>query len=107
MKLFKRKSVRKIKSEMNRIKIEMDKLYITPFMPKENYTVWNEKPSDSIAELAFLLPEEKPGDFEASFNSIMLDKLRDAVRERKIEVAKNMYNYKPIEEPEDNEVEDA
>jgi hypothetical protein len=31
----------------------------------------------------------------------------EKVRERKIEVAKNMYNYKPIEEPEDNEVEDA
>ena len=42
MKLFKRKSVRKIKSEMNRIKIEMDKLYITPFMPKENFILWND-----------------------------------------------------------------
>ena len=61
----------------------------------------------SAVDLIRAATEEKPRDFEASFNSIMLDKLRDAVRERKIEVAKNMYNYKPIEEPEDNEVEDA
>lgn len=61
----------------------------------------------SAVDLIRAATEEKPGDFEASFNSIMLDKIRDAVRERKIEVAKNMYNYKPIEEPEDNEVEDA
>lgn len=61
----------------------------------------------STVDLIRAATEEKPGDFESSFNSIMLDKLRDAVRERKIEVAKNMYNYTPIEDLEDNEVEDA
>lgn len=61
----------------------------------------------SSVKLLRAASEEKPSDFEMNFNNLMLDKIRDAVRERKIEVAKNMYNYKPIEKVEYDEVEDV
>jgi|TARA_R110000851_G_scaffold141324_2_gene279211 hypothetical protein len=63
--------------------------------------------TSSTVDLLKAATEEKPGDFESAFNNIILDKLRDTVRDKKIEVAKNMYNYTPIEAPEDNEVEDV
>tara|TARA_R110002096_G_scaffold44004_11_gene118545 strand:- start:35830 stop:36030 length:201 start_codon:yes stop_codon:yes gene_type:complete len=63
--------------------------------------------TSSTVDLLKAATEEKPGDFESTFNNIILDKLRDTVRDKKIEVAKNMYNYTPIEAPEDNEVEDV
>jgi len=42
MKLFKRRSTRKIKSEMNRIKTEIDAIYTAPFMTKENFDRWSD-----------------------------------------------------------------
>jgi len=42
MKLFKRKSARKIKSEIERINQEMSTLYTDPFMTKTNFDMWSD-----------------------------------------------------------------
>jgi len=59
MKLFKRKSVRKIKSEMNRIKTEMDKVeYTKPFMKNQDFVLWNDYNSKLVA-LEWVLKERE------------------------------------------------
>jgi len=42
MNLFRRRSVREIKSEMNRIKTEIDAIYTAPFMTKKNFDRWSD-----------------------------------------------------------------
>lgn len=54
---------------------------------------------------------QKPIEFEAAFNDIVLDRIRDAVENKKIEVAKQLYGYEsdvaddqePSEEEENGE----
>jgi hypothetical protein len=38
---------------------------------------------------------QKPLEFETAFNDIVLDRIRDAVENKKIEVAKQLYGYEP------------
>lgn len=45
---------------------------------------------------------ESPSDFQSAFASVVLDRIADAIEAKKIEVAKNYFNY---EEPEANSAE--
>jgi thioredoxin-like negative regulator of GroEL len=44
---------------------------------------------------------QKPIEFEAAFNDIIIDRIRDAVEAKKIEVAQQLYNYEPEAENDD------
>lgn len=46
---------------------------------------------------------ESPSEFQAAFNAAVLDKISDAVQAKKIEVAKNYFNYEedPVEDSEE------
>jgi hypothetical protein len=46
--------------------------------------------------------QESPSDFQSAFASIMLDKIADSIEAKKIEIAKNYFNY---EDAEDTSVE--
>lgn len=39
--------------------------------------------------------EQKATDFGDAFNSLILDKIHDAVENKKIEIAQQMYGYEP------------
>lgn len=49
--------------------------------------------------------EKKPVEFNNIFSELILDRVRDAIENKKIEIAKTMYNYDP-EESEEVEIED-
>lgn len=59
-------------------------------MPEEN--------KYDLNDLVFAALEQRPSDFEAAFNDLVVDRLRDAVEAKKVEVAQNMYGQ---EEPEE------
>jgi len=42
--------------------------------------------------------QESPSDFQSAFASIMLDKIAASVEAKKIEIAKNYFNYEDAEE---------
>jgi len=44
---------------------------------------------------------QKPIEFETAFNDIIVDRIRDAVEAKKIEVAQQLYNYEPEVENDD------
>ena len=41
---------------------------------------------------------QKPLEFEAAFNDLVIDRIRDAVENKKVEIAQQMYGYEPPEE---------
>lgn len=49
---------------------------------------------------------QKPLDFETAFNDLVVDRIRSAIENKKVEVAQQMYGYEPeieydaVEEPE-------
>ena len=50
---------------------------------------------------------QKPMEFETAFNDIVLDRIRDAVENKKIEVAQQLYNYDPNENDDEMGQSDA
>lgn len=52
----------------------------------------------TVSDLVFSAFEQKPADFEAAFNELVVDRIRDAVEQKKIDIAQQMYGYQP--EPE-------
>jgi hypothetical protein len=50
---------------------------------------------------------QKPLEFETAFNDIVLDRIRDAVENKKIEVAQQLYNYNPDENDDEMGQSDA
>lgn len=52
----------------------------------------------TVSDLVFSAFEQKPIDFEAAFNELVVDRIRDAVEQKKIDIAQQMYGYQP--EPE-------
>ncbi len=44
--------------------------------------------------------EQKPLDFEAAFDDLIVGKLQSAIEAKKIEIAQQMYNYDPETEQE-------
>lgn len=49
--------------------------------------------------------EEKPLDFETAFNNLVIDKIRAAVEDKKVQIAQQMYNYDPEAETEEEELD--
>lgn len=57
-----------------------------------------------LQDLIIATAEQKPVEFEAAFNDLVVDRLRDAIETKKIEIAQQMYNYEPeIEQENDDE----
>lgn len=57
-----------------------------------------------LTDLVVSAIEQKPLDFETAFNDVIVDRIRGAIEDKKIAIAKQMYNYEPEEEtvePED------
>jgi len=54
-----------------------------------------------IEDLISAAVEQKPSNFEAAFNDIVIDRIRSAVENKKIEVAQQLYNYDPEAENDD------
>lgn len=62
-----------------------------------------------LNDLVVAALEQKPTDFETAFNDLVVDRIRTAVENKKIEVAQQMYGYEPEEfeaDIEDLEQED-
>ena len=60
-----------------------------------------------LSDLVVSAIEQKPLDFEVTFNDVIVDKIRGALEDRKIEIAKQMYVYGEPEPEEDEEYNDA
>lgn len=58
-----------------------------------------------LSDLVVSAIEQKPLDFETAFDSLVVDRIRDAVEEKKIAIAKQMYGYEAPVEDEDQEYE--
>lgn len=56
--------------------------------------------TDDLLSASF---NKKPLEFNQIFGDIILDKIRDAVENKKIEIAKNMYNYQPEDQSDEDE----
>ena len=56
-----------------------------------------------ISDLIVSAIEQKPNDFESAFNDLIVDRIRSAVEDKKIEIAQQMYGYEPEEEELDVE----
>jgi hypothetical protein len=59
-------------------------------------------PQYTIADMVHAAGNDSPSDFQDAFASVVLDKIADAIDAKKIELAKNYFNY---EDPEDTSVE--
>lgn len=53
-----------------------------------------------ISDLIAATIEEKPIDFETAFNDMLIDKIRDAVEVKRIEVAQSMFNNSTVDQEE-------
>jgi len=56
----------------------------------------------TIADMIGAVNDESPSNFQAAFNSILLDRIHDAINSKKIEIAKNYFNYEDETEEEEN-----
>lgn len=51
-----------------------------------------------ISDLVVSAVVQKPFDFEAAFDDLIVDKIHSAIEAKKVEVAQQMYGYQPEEE---------
>jgi hypothetical protein len=58
-----------------------------------------------LTDLVVSAIEQKPLDFEAAFNDLIVDRIRGAVEQKKIDIAQQMYGYEPESEPEYDDAE--
>lgn len=56
----------------------------------------------TIDDMVAAARNDSPSDFQNAFASVVLDRIADAVEAKKLEIAKNYFNY---EDAEDNSVE--
>lgn len=59
-----------------------------------------------LEDLVVAAAESKPSDFESAFDDIITGRIRAAVEDKKVQIAQQLYNYKPGEftpEPEGQE----
>lgn len=59
-----------------------------------------------LSDLVVSAIEQKPLDFETAFNDIIVDRIRDAVENKKVEIAQQMYNYEPDDFADTEETEE-
>lgn len=59
-----------------------------------------------LEDLVVSAIEQKPLEFETAFNDLIIDRIRSAVEDKKIQIAQQMYNYDPeAEETEEEEID--
>lgn len=56
-------------------------------------------------DLVIAALEQKPTDFEAAFNDLIIDRISTAIEDKKIAIAQQMYGYEA--EVEDQELENS
>lgn len=54
-----------------------------------------------VSDLVIAAVEQKPLDFENTFNDLIVDRIANALNDKKIAIAQQMYGY-TAEEPEQN-----
>lgn len=59
-----------------------------------------------LTDLVVSAIEQKPLDFETAFNDLIVDRIRGAVEQKKIDIAQQMYGYEPEEQYDDAEPEE-
>ena len=59
-----------------------------------------------VADLINYTFEKKPIEFENAFNDVVIDRIRTAVEDKKLEIAQQMYGYEPPEEFDADEYDD-
>lgn len=52
----------------------------------------------TIDDMVSAARNESPSDFQSAFATVMLDKIADAIEAKKVELAKNYFNYEDAEE---------
>ena len=52
----------------------------------------------TIDDMVNAAHNDSPSDFQSAFASVVLDKIADAIEAKKIEFAKNYFNYEDAEE---------
>ena len=58
-----------------------------------------------LNDLVISALDQKPLDFETAFNDLVVDRIRSAIENKKIEVAQQMYGYEPSDDIEDVDFE--
>lgn len=59
-----------------------------------------------LEDLVVSAIEQKPLEFETAFNDLIIDRIRSAVEDKKVQIAQQMYNYDPeAEETEEEEID--
>lgn len=58
-----------------------------------------------LNDLVVAALDQKPLDFETAFDNLVVDRIRSAIENKKIEVAQQMYGYEPSNEIEDVDFE--
>lgn len=58
----------------------------------------------NIADLLIHTLDQKPVDFQHTFDSLIQDRLHDAVQDKKIEIAKNLFNT-PIQDDDQEDLD--
>ena len=60
-----------------------------------------------LDDLVISALEQKPTDFEAAFNDLIIDRISNALEDKKIAIAQQMYGYEPeLEQELDNSEEE-
>lgn len=52
----------------------------------------------TIDDMVSAARSDSPSDFQSAFNNVILDKIADAIEAKKVELAKNYFNYEDAEE---------
>ncbi len=55
-----------------------------------------------LDDLVISALDQKPTDFEAAFNDLIVDRISTAIENKKIQIAQQMYGYEPEFEYEDD-----
>lgn len=58
-----------------------------------------------LNDLVVTALDQKPLDFETAFDNLVVDRIRSAIENKKIEIAQQMYGYEPSNEIEDVDFE--
>jgi hypothetical protein len=59
-----------------------------------------------LDDLVTATVDRKPVEFEQAFSDLMIDRIRTAVEDKKLQIAQQMYGYEPPEEFDTDENDD-
>lgn len=60
-----------------------------------------------LEDLVVSALEQKPTDFEAAFNDLIIDRISSAIEDKKIAIAQQMYGYEPESEEEQEDLNNS